>query len=83
MKKNFTPEDLLQLHYGEKDSFEQAEIKSALENDPSLKSEYEDIEHVMHHLDADMKNPSPSSIKIILNYSMKSGKRQQDFETLV
>ena len=83
MKKTFTPEDLIQLHYGEKDSFEQAEIKTAMEQDEHLPQEFEDIEHVMHHLDADMKSPSLSSIKIILNHSRKTGKRQQDFETMV
>ncbi len=83
MKKTFTLEDLLLLHYGEKDSFEQAEMKTAIENDLQLKEEFEDIEHVMHHLDADIKSPHPSSIQIILNHSRKSGKRQQDFETLV
>jgi len=83
MKQNFTPEDLILLHYGEKDSFEQAEIKTAIETDAALKENYDDIEEVMHHLDSDMKKPSLSSIKIILNYSQKSGKRQQDLETLV
>ncbi len=83
MKQNFTPQDLILLHYGEKNSFEQAEIKIAIENDSILKEEFEHIEDVMHHLDSDMKTPSLSSIKIILNYSKKSGKRQQDFETYV
>ena len=49
-----------------------------MKENEELHQEYEDIEHVLHHLDADAKKPHKSSIDIILSYSRNSNKERQE-----
>ena len=78
MNQNFTSNDLLLNAYNELDSFTQAQLELAMKENEELHQEYEDIEHVLHHLDADSKKPHKSSIDIILSYSRNSNKERQE-----
>jgi hypothetical protein len=77
MTKKFTSEDLLRYAYEETDSFTEAEIAHSVGQDEALQEELLAIEQVKEHLDADMKRPSASSLKIIMDYSRESNKELQ------
>lgn len=75
MTKNFTPEDLIQFAYEEKDSFTEAQISHALNEDDTLRRMLINIERVQEQLDGEMKKPHPTSLKIILDYSRQSSEQ--------
>lgn len=78
MKQNSTSNNLLLLAYNELNSFDSAQLKTAMEFDEDLREEFEGIENVQHHLDADSKKPHNSSIDIILRYSRNSNKERSE-----
>jgi hypothetical protein len=78
MKQYSTPNTLILHAYNELDSFSAAQIQTEMENNEALQDEFDAIENVMHHLDADIKKPHASSIDIILKYSRNSNKEKQE-----
>jgi hypothetical protein len=69
---NFTPEDLLLYLYNETSPSQTAQIKSALENDWSLREKFEVITSAQKRLEALKLSPSQQTIDNILNYAEKA-----------
>lgn len=68
---NFTPEDLLQYHYGELGMEETAMIKEALQNEWPLREKLRVIEDASKRLDKSFYSPRPEVVGRILQYAEK------------
>lgn len=76
MLKTFTPEDLLLFYYKETDAEETLMIRNSLVEEEDLRAEYLEMRQVLGLLNqVDRRNPDPTSVKIVMEYSSKT--RQQ------
>ena len=66
---NFTPEDLLQYHYGELDADLVPVLEKALAEDWTLKEKYSVIKEASRRLDKSMYSPRKEVIGRILDYA--------------
>lgn len=69
MKQNYTQLDLIRFIYKETSTTETIAISEALETDPLLASEYEELFEGFRLLPKAKFSPKPSSLKTILSYS--------------
>jgi hypothetical protein len=69
MKQAFTQEDLLLYFYGETSPLEQMALQHALDHDWGLKQKAAELNEVKSMLDEVSFEPSPTSIKIILDHN--------------
>ncbi|MBS1510085.1 MAG: hypothetical protein JST86_04545 [Bacteroidetes bacterium] len=69
---NFTPEDLLLYLYNETSPEQTAAIKTALENDWSLREKFEEITSAQNQLETLQLSPSQQTIDNILQYAEKA-----------
>lgn len=65
----FTPEDMLRLLYNEMNADEKAALIRAMEDDWTLREEFETMKQAMSNLDTLHYSPRPQSIQSILNYA--------------
>lgn len=73
MLKTFTPEDLLLFYYKETDAEETLMIRNSLVEEEDLRAEYLEMRQVLGLLNqVDRRNPDPTSVKIIMEYSSKT-----------
>ena len=77
MKQTFTQEQLLQLIYKETSLAESLEMEEALDRDPQLQEEYNELLEAFRELPKVSFQPSPKTISSILRYS-----EQAKLETL-
>jgi hypothetical protein len=66
---NFTPEDLIQYHYGELDAHLVPVLKNALSENWSLNQKYSVLEEATRRLDKSFYSPRKESIDSILAYA--------------
>ena len=66
---NFTPEDLLQYHYGELDAELVPILEKALAEDWTLKEKYSVIQEASRRLDKSMYSPRNEVIDRIMAYA--------------
>ncbi len=78
MKQNSTLNNIILHAYNELDSFSAAKIQVEMQNNENLQDEFDAFENVLHHLDADRRKPSKSSIDIILQYSRNTNKERSE-----
>lgn len=69
MNQNYTQLDLIRFIYKETSSTESTAISEALNNDPLLAEEYEELYEGYRLLPKAKFNPKPSALKAILGYS--------------
>lgn len=69
MIKTFTQNDLIRFLYHETTEEENGEIKRALQYDPELTLQFEQLQSVTKNLEDVMMEPAVGSIQKILNYS--------------
>ncbi|HSK13361.1 MAG TPA: hypothetical protein VK907_09110 [Phnomibacter sp.] len=69
---NFTPEDLLEYHYGEMPSHRAIELEKALKENWDLREKLAVIEEAACRLDRSMYSPIENSLKRILEYAALS-----------
>jgi hypothetical protein len=69
---NFTPEDLVQYLYNETSPDKSAAIKSAMENDWSLREMYDVIVSAQKRLEALELSPREEAVNKILRYAEKT-----------
>ncbi len=69
MKQYFTQLDLIRFIYKETSAAETIAISEALENDPLLAEEYDELFEGYRHLPKAKFNPKPTSLQSILHYS--------------
>ena len=76
--KQTSTQDLLVLHaYGET-TFEQKELLATeLANNSNIQEELMELIRAKRQLNSKMKNPSPTSLRIIMEHSCKSGQMQE------
>jgi hypothetical protein len=72
MKQYFTQLDLIRFIYRETSANETIAIASALNEDPLLKEEYEEIYSGYLQLPKAKFSPKPSALQNILNYSERT-----------
>lgn len=77
MKQNSTHELLVRHLYGETLPSEREVIARELAMDESLHQELEDLLEVKRRLDGDMRQPSETSLRLILEYSDRTGHLQE------
>jgi hypothetical protein len=65
----FTPEDMLRLLYNEMNADEKAALIRAMEDDWTLREEFETMKQAMSNLDTLHYSPRPQSIQSILEYA--------------
>lgn len=69
MTKTFTQDDVIRYIYEETSEEENREIEQALICDSDLQEVYKELGAVKKHLDQNLKQPSESVIRNIMNYS--------------
>jgi hypothetical protein len=69
MKQTFTQEQLLQLIYKETSLAESLEMEEALDRDPQLQEEYNELLEAFRELPKVSFQPSAQTISSILSYS--------------
>lgn len=69
MKQHFTNNDLIRFIYKETSASESLAITEALNEDPILFDEYEELYHTYLQLPKAKFSPAPSSLQNILRYS--------------
>jgi hypothetical protein len=66
---NFTPEDLLEYHYGEMPSEKAILLEAVLKEDWTLREKLSVIEEAAARLDKSLYSPSQNSVRNILDYA--------------
>ena len=66
---NFTPEDLLQYHYGELDAELVPMLEKALAEDWTLKEKYSVLQEASRRLDKSMYSPRKEVIDRVMAYA--------------
>jgi len=69
MKHDYTTQNLIQFIYGECDLFQKLETEFALENDPELRREYDNLVGAYNDLPKIKFSPSKSTVKSILEFA--------------
>ena len=72
MIKTFTQTDLIRFLYHETTEEENAEIKRALQYDPDLTLQFDELKNVVTNLDNVLMKPPAASVEKILAYSRNS-----------
>lgn len=66
---NFTPEDLLEYHYGEMPAETAICLENVLKEDWTLREKLSVIEEAASRLDKSIYSPSQNSVRNILDYA--------------
>ena len=66
---NFTPEDLLEYHYGEMPANRAIELEQAIQSDWSLREKLKVIEEASSRLDKSMYAPREETLQKIMAYA--------------
>lgn len=66
---NFTPEDLLQYHYGEMEGEQKALLENTLRQDWALREKLAVIREAFVRLDKSFYSPSERSVNTIMAYA--------------
>jgi hypothetical protein len=67
----FTPEDLLQFHYGEMPETTKNELRNQLENDWALQQKLSVVEEASKFLDQSLCSPRSKTIDSLMAYAAK------------
>jgi len=77
MKQNST-QDLLMLHlYNETTPAEKVVVAKELAQNESLQAEFQELQKTQRSLASDLKSPSLTSLRIIMEYSYKTERLQE------
>ena len=71
MKKTSTQHDLIRYAYNETNMKDADRIQRAIDGDPLLQSDFNEITGVMNLLDKGKVQPSDESVKKIMNFARK------------
>lgn len=72
MPQKFTTEDLIALLYNELNTEAKEELLALMKTDENLQREYNELAETMGSLNEATVDASPTSIKVIMEYSAKS-----------
>lgn len=75
MSQTFTDHDLIRYMYRETSSEETRKIKQALPTDPTLAGRLHRMRQVHQLLDREWRQPSDTSIRIIMDQSRSMGRK--------
>lgn len=73
---NFTPEDLLEFHYGELEAGNAMQMEQALKEDWTLREKMAVIREATQRLDKSMYSPREAVVSRILSYAAEMAKMQ-------
>ncbi|MEY3052858.1 MAG: hypothetical protein RLY31_2643 [Bacteroidota bacterium] len=69
MKQPYTSLDLVRHLYGEGFPSENTELRFALDENPLLREEFQELQQALRHLPRDMFNAKPTTLQKIMRYS--------------